>query len=155
MNRHPNIEKYLNQYAVIPIRPILARSVADVELAVVIPALAESASLFRTLSRIAANPSSELDRTLVVCVVNNHKFPLSTEEEIRDNRTTLTLLHELIDGCPPDEADPEQKADIERISRSALRLGCIDASSADAEIPDRTAVWERRGRSAWTQRLRY
>jgi hypothetical protein len=137
MNRHPNIEKYLNQYAVIPIRPILARSVADVELAVVIPALAESASLFRTLSRIAANPSSELDRTLVVCVVNNHKFPLSTEEEIRDNRTTLTLLHELIDGCPPDEADPEQKADIERISRSALRLGCIDASSADAEIPDR------------------
>ena len=49
MNRHPNIEKYLKKYAVFPTRPLLARSVADLEQAVVIPALAESDCLFRTL----------------------------------------------------------------------------------------------------------
>jgi hypothetical protein len=137
MNRHPNIEKYLKKYAVFPMRPLLARSVAGVEQTVVIPALAESAFLFRTLSRIAMNPSSELRRTLVVCVVNNHRLPLATEDEIRDNQITLKLLRGLIDGLTPAATDPELKSDLDKISDSGLRLGCIDASSAAAEIPDR------------------
>ncbi len=138
MNRHPNIDKYLKKYAVSPMRPLWAASVADVDQAVVIPALAESSSLFRTLSSIAVNPSSELQRTLVVCVVNNHRPPLAAEEEIRDNRVTLTILKELILGCKPSAAGPAvRKGDLERIVGSALRLGAIDASSAGAEIPDR------------------
>lgn len=137
MKRHPNIEKYLKKYAVLPMRPLLARSVADVEQAIVIPALAESASLFHTLSRIALNPAGELRRTLVVCVVNNHKPPMTSEEEIRDNQVTLRLLRELVDGRTPSADDPDLRADLERIAGSGLRLGCIDASSADAEIPDR------------------
>lgn len=137
MNRHPNIIKYLKKYAVFPMRPLYARSVADVDQAVVIPALAESTSLFRTLSRIAANPADELRRTLVVCVVNNHKPPMTSEEEIRDNQTTLRLLRELTDGRTPCIADTDLRADLEWIAGSELRLGCIDASSWDAEIPDR------------------
>jgi hypothetical protein len=138
MNRPLNIDKYLKKYAVSPMRPLLAASVAGVNQVVVIPALAESFSIFRTLSCIAANPSSELRRTLLVCVVNNHRPPVAAEEEIRDNQVTLTMLKELIDGRKPFVAGPAVlKGDLERIADSRLRLGCIDASSADAEIPDR------------------
>jgi hypothetical protein len=137
MNRHPNIEKYLKKYAVYPMRPLLARSVTDVEQAIVIPALAESSSLFRTLSSIAANPAGELRRTLVVCVVNNHRPPITQDEEIRDNQTTLRLLKELMNGRKPSAVDPGLRIDLERIAGSGLRLSCIDASSADAVIPDR------------------
>lgn len=136
MNRHPNIAKYLQRYAVNPARPLWARSVADVEQAVVIPALAESDSLFGTLSRLAANPAGDLRRTLVICVINNHRPPITSEEEIRDNQLTLTLLRELMDGCTPSAADNDLQVDLERIAGSAIRLGCIDASSSGAEIPE-------------------
>ena len=138
MNRLRDIEKYLKKNAVSPARPLLAASVAGVEQAGVIPALAESSSLFRTLACIAVNPPGELRRTLVVCVVNNHRPPVAAEEEIRDNQVTLTILKELIAGRTPSAAGPAvRKGDLERIAGSGLRLGCIDASSADAEIPDR------------------
>ena len=130
--------KYLKKYAVSPVRPILAAPVADVEQAVVIPALAESASLFRTLSSLAANPPGDLCRTLVVCVVNNYRPTVAAEEEIRDNQATLCILRDLIAGRTPSVAGSAVlKSDIERIADSGLRLGCIDASSAGAEIPDR------------------
>ena len=132
------IGKYLKKYAVASIRPLWAAPVAGVDQAIVIPALAESSSLFRTLSSIAANPSGELCRTLVVCVVNNHRPTVAAEEEIRDNQLTLAILRELINGCKPSVAGPGvRKGDLERISGSGIRLGCVDASSAGAEIPDR------------------
>jgi hypothetical protein len=138
MNRPRNIEKYLKQYSVSPKRPLVADSFADVDQAVVIPALAESSSLFRTLSCIAANPSGDLRRTLVVCVVNNHRTTVAAEEDIRDNQATLNILKELIHGRTPSVAGSAVlKIDLDRIACSSLRLGCIDASSADAEIPDR------------------
>jgi hypothetical protein len=138
MNHPLNIDKYLKKYAVTPMRPLLTASVADVDQAVVIPALAESSSLFRTLSCIAANPSGELRRTLVVCVVNNHRPSITAEEKIRDNQLTLAIISELIEGRKPSFTHPAiLKGDLERIAGSGLRLGCIDASSADAEIPDR------------------
>ncbi|MCX5823085.1 MAG: hypothetical protein NTY86_06165 [Deltaproteobacteria bacterium] len=138
MNRARDIDKYLKKYAVSPMRPLLAASVAGVDQAVVIPALAESSSLFRTLSCIAANPSGELRRTLVVCVVNNHRPTVAAEEKIRDNQVTLAILKELMVGRIPSAAGPAMlKDDLERIAGSSLRLGCIDASSTDAEIPDR------------------
>lgn len=138
MNCRSNIDQYLKRYAVSPMRPLQASSLAGVDHAVVIPALAESSSLFRTLSSLAANPSSELRRTLVVCVVNNHRPSVAAEEEIRDNQVTLAILKELIARRQPSIAGPAVlKRDLERIAGSPLRLGCIDASSAGAEIPDR------------------
>jgi hypothetical protein len=137
MNQSCNIAKYLIKYAVSPMRPLLAVSIAGVEQVVVIPALAESSSLFRTLSCIASNPSSELNRTLIICVVNNHRPPVADEEDIRDNQFTLTILRNFISGCKPSVDEVAVlKDDLERIAGSALRLGCIDASSAGAEIPD-------------------
>jgi hypothetical protein len=138
MNCPLKIEKYLQKYAVSPKRHLLTASVTGVERAVVIPALAESPSLFRTLVSIAANPSNELRHTLILCVVNNHRTPLAAQEEIRDNQATLTILKALIDGRKPTLGYPaELKDDLERIAGSALRLACIDASSPGAEIPDR------------------
>lgn len=137
MNRPSNIDKYLKKYAALPLRPLLAPGLADVHQAVVIPALAESGSLFRALSRMAANPEADLRRTLVVCVVNNHRPPISAVEEIRDNRVTLNLLKELMAGGNPSAIRPDLEEDFERIAGSGLRLGCIDAASPGAEIPDR------------------
>jgi len=119
-------------------RPLLAASIAGVEQAIVIPSLAESSSLFRTLSCIAANPSGELRRTLVVCVVNNHRPTIASKEEIRDNQVTLNILKELLFGRKSYTDGPDVlEVDIQRIAGSGLRLGCIDASSADVEIPGR------------------
>jgi hypothetical protein len=138
MNRPRNIDRYLTRYAVSPLRPLWTASVADVDQVVVIPTLAESSSLFHVLSSIAANPSSDLRRTLVVCVVNNHRPSITAEEKIRDNQVTLAIISELIDGRIASFAEHAVlKGDLERIVNSGLRLGCIDASSTYAEIPDR------------------
>lgn len=138
MNRASNIDKYLKNHAVSPRRPLLAASETGIDQAVVIPALAESALLFRTLSSIALNPEDELRRTLVLCVVNNHRPPIATEAQIQDNQATLTILRGLIAGGYPTAAGAAvHRSDLERIAGSAIRLGCIDASSAEAEIPDR------------------
>lgn len=138
MNRRSNVEKYLQKYAVSPVRPLHAASVAGVEQAVVIPALAESPSLFCTLSSIAANPEGELRRTLILCVVNNHRPPAASQEQIVDNQATLSILQALIAGRKPATAGSGARGcDLDRIAGSPLRLGCIDASSPGQEIPDR------------------
>jgi hypothetical protein len=105
---------------------------------VVIPALAERRSLFRTLASIAANPPHDLRRTLVICVVNNHRSPLARDGEIRDNQETLRMLQSLVFGGQPlDPRSWEEDGDMERITGSDLRLAYIDASSAGFEIPER------------------
>ncbi len=60
MNRSLKIDKYLQNYGVRLKRPFRTASTEGVERVVVIPALAESSSLFRTLASIAGNPSDEL-----------------------------------------------------------------------------------------------
>jgi len=138
MNRSSKITKYLQCYGVPMNRPLRTASTEGVERVVVIPALAESSSLFRTLSCIAANPSGELRRTLLVCVVNNHQPPLAAPEEIRDNQNTLTLLEDLLRGDARLHSQPaEMRDDLRKIAGSGLRLGWIDASSPGLEIPDR------------------
>ena len=88
------------------------------EAAVVIPALAESGSLFATLESLAAGPADDLARTLVVVVVNNS--PVATGEQRRDNQETLKRLRagEAADG---------------------LKLTWVDAASAGQELPEKTA----------------
>jgi hypothetical protein len=131
-------EKYLRTCRIFQMRPLVAASVEGIQQAVVIPALAERDSLFRTLAGIAENPSSDLRRTLVICVVNNHRPPLAGDAEIRDNRETLCLLQALVFGHPryPDLPD-EIREDVQKIAGSGLRLAFIDASSPGLEIPDR------------------
>jgi hypothetical protein len=138
MNRSLKTAKYLQYYGIRLKRPLRTASTEGVERVVVIPALAESSSLFRTLAGIAGNPSDELAKTLVLCVVNNHRPPLTTPEEIRDNQNTLTLLENLLRGDARLHSHPaEMRDDLRQIAGSELRLGCIDASSPGLEIPER------------------
>jgi len=131
-------EKYLRTYGIFPQRPLVAASVEGIEQAVVIPALAERDSLFRTLSCIARNPSSDLQRTLVICVVNNHRPPLASDAEINDNQKTLHILQSLVFRRPAIQDLPgKTREDLQHIAGSDLRLAFINASSPGLEIPDR------------------
>ncbi len=130
------IEKYLGRYGARPVRPLIASSLAGVEQAVVIPALAERKSIFKTLAGLAGNPGRDHARTLVLCVVNNRRPPLTPDPQIRDNQETLRCLRSLISGGRDLPRDAEDREDLERIAASTLRLGCIDASSPGCEIPD-------------------
>ena len=131
-------EKYLRTCGDFQARPLVAVSGGAIGQAVVIPALAERDSLFRTLAAIAGNPESELHRTLVICVVNNHRPSLAGEAEIRNNRETLAILDSLVSGRPlRHDLSAAIERDIEVIARSGLRLAFIDASSSGMEIPER------------------
>jgi hypothetical protein len=138
MNRSLKTAKYLQYYGIRMKRPLRTASTEGVERVVVIPALAESSSLFRTLAGIAGNPPDELAKTLVLCVVNNHRPLLAAPEEICDNQHTLTLLEDLLRGDARLHAQPvEARDDLRQIAGSGLRLGWIDASSSGLEIPER------------------
>ena len=131
-------EKYLRNYGIFPQRPLVAGSVEGIGQAVVIPALAERDSLFRTLAGIARNPSGDLQRTLVICVVNNHRPPLTSDKEIADNQKTLPILQSLVFRRPANQNLPDAiREDLQQIAGSDLRLAFIDASSPGLEIPDR------------------
>ena len=133
----PRTEKYLRRYAAAPKRPLVASLLEDIVHAVVIPALAEYSSLFRTLASLARNPSDALQQTLVVCVVNNHRPNIATAAEIRDNQETLHLLNALAAGKLPSSACRNgMREDLKQIAGSGLRLGIVDASSPGSEISD-------------------
>jgi hypothetical protein len=83
--------------------------------AVVIPALAESAALFATLSSLARNPPELCERFLILVVVNQRQdAPLSDKT---DNLATLKLLAAV---------DP---------LLSRLKLAWVDAASPGLEMP--------------------
>jgi len=107
--------------------------------AVVIPCLAESRRIFRTLATLALNDASELARTLVVCVVNHPEG--HTSREVRaDNKKTLTILHSLMFGMPP-PAIPYQdgEKDLQTVLANGLRMAYVDAASPDRGLPARHA----------------
>lgn len=138
MRPRGRIEKYLRMQGASPARPLLAASTDGVGQAIVIPALAESESLFATLCSIAANPPADLEQSLMICVVNNHRPGLSPGEEILDNRRTMDLLAGLVCGKAPGAGLTQRiRENLRRIAGSGLRLACIDASSPGWEIPDR------------------
>jgi hypothetical protein len=87
--------------------------------AVVIPALAEEASLFATLASLAANPAPQLSRCLILVVVNHRASAPAAEQA--DNRRLLQRLRR-------GEAPPE------------LALAWVDASSPGRELPEKDGV---------------
>lgn len=86
--------------------------------AVVIPALAESATLMETLCSLAQNPYNELSRFLVLVVVNHREDALAADRT--DNLSTLSLLN---------------SGDA---SHSKLRLAWVDAASPGLELPSKS-----------------
>ena len=113
------------------------RSREGIERVVVIPVLAENASLFKTLAHISENQPEFLRSTLVLCVVNNHPPQSTTPEAFYDNQKTLSMLWDLLHKAIPPFPVIGERCDFERIIRSELRLGFVDASSPGLEIPQR------------------
>jgi hypothetical protein len=135
-----HIEKYLNLYAEKGPWKLTANSFTGIHHAVVIPALGEYPTILETLYSLSKNSPVELMRTLVVCVVNHRALPQVTEDEIANNRTTLSLLHALIQKETVDKVDERHDLWIAGIKKSKMRLAYVDASSAGLELPDKGGV---------------
>jgi len=137
MSKLSKADKYLQRYSILKERRIFSRSLDGVANTVVIPVLQERDSLFQTLATLAKNPSADLLRTMVICVVNNRRPSLAGSEAIADNQETLAILHGLIKNAViSDSSDIKLKEYCEVIACSGLRLAAIDASSPGLEIAD-------------------
>jgi len=122
-----NIEKYLANYSVGDRWSIISESVDGIDNVVVIPALAESDHIFKTLASLSKNPRAELSRTLVICVINNGDADSVPANEFADNQYTLEVL-----------SNREQPSVLFNSVRSGLRVAYVDASSPGLEMPDRS-----------------
>jgi glycosyltransferase involved in cell wall biosynthesis len=132
-----NKNKYLSGYSALQNRPVLNRSCRNIEQAVIIPVLQERETLFETLASLARNPADDREKTIVVCVVNNHSPGVSGREAISENQETLAILRRLIEQSNvPQYFDEKLHSCLKTISSSGLHLGLIDASSPGSEIPD-------------------
>ncbi len=89
----PGFDKYLNQTRRTTLEPLIPE--AHFRAAVVIPALAEFASLPHTLASLATNPAAELANTMILVVVNSS--PATPRDKKIDNQKTLAALRK---GCP-------------------------------------------------------
>lgn len=126
------IAEYLAKRADLKTRPLVAGPLDDVRQVVVIPALAERDFLFDTLGSLARNPQPDLDKTLIICVVNNRAEPYTDKADIENNRETLALLEGYVRRA---RTEAVSGAEIE-----CLRLGYIDASSPRNELPPKDGV---------------
>ena len=89
----------------------------DFSAAIVIPALAESATFPETLAKLEGNPPGLLEKTLAVVVVNNTVDALPAVRD--DNRALLEWL---------------------RCYRGPVRLAVVDAASPGRELPLKEGV---------------
>ena len=105
-------------------RPLVSSRLGGIEQVVVIPALAEKNSLPATLASLARNPDRELERTLILCVINNRSPKVCSHQDRRENQYTISYLQDLINGGPGDIP-------------SSLRLAYLDAASPGQEMPDK------------------
>ncbi|MBN2538749.1 MAG: glycosyltransferase family 2 protein [Deltaproteobacteria bacterium] len=134
-----NIEKYLTHYSVGTRWRIVSGSLRGIDTVVVIPALAESGHIFKTIAGLSENPPDELSRTLVVCVINNGDADVVSADAFTDNQRTLKILRRLIDDDGGDVPNSRQSVYFDRIRQSGLRVAYIDASSPGMEMPGKSA----------------
>ncbi|HPO12405.1 MAG TPA: hypothetical protein PLI09_03095 [Candidatus Hydrogenedentes bacterium] len=113
------IAGYLTKRALLDRWRLISENAAGVEQVVIIPAFAEYPQLFQTLGDVAANPMEELQRTLVICVVN-HRIG-ACREDIENNLRTLSSLKDYSRTSP-------------------LRLAWVDAASPGNELPEKDGV---------------
>ncbi len=116
MNTRPQpVARYLTRRADKGPWRIVGNGRKDFSMAVVIPVLAENASLPATLKALAANPSEQLAETLILLIINQR--PDSTVADKNDNHHTL---RKLADGC---------------WKHPGLQLAWINAASPGLELP--------------------
>ncbi|MBI5092065.1 MAG: glycosyltransferase family 2 protein [Candidatus Hydrogenedentes bacterium] len=116
------VSAYLAKRADLAERPLVSGALEGVDQAVVIPVLAEKGYLRHTLESLAANPAPDLERTIVICVVNNRTD--AGAAQVAENLDTLTTLDALVRSN----------------ERAPLRLAYVDAASAGHELSAKEGV---------------
>jgi hypothetical protein len=131
-------DDYLNRYAAGPPWTLKAGNLENIGQVVVIPAYAEKEHLFATLASVAANHDSSLEKTLIICVINNKAEAMDADKE--NNAQTIALLSALIHKKTFKNfaLDDDLGRSLSSIAKRPLRLGVVDASSSGLEIPSRT-----------------
>ncbi len=135
MKRNSLINTYLQNYSVGEKWELIANDTDNISQVVVIPAYAEKEMLFSALASLAQNPTSSLEYSFVMCVINNRDD--SPPEAKEDNRQTIEYLDALVRKPPLKKinADKEIYPLLASLSDARIKLGYIDASSKGCEMP--------------------
>ncbi|MCH7959917.1 MAG: hypothetical protein IID08_07295 [Candidatus Hydrogenedentes bacterium] len=118
-----NLDRYLEKRADLARWPLHAGNVQGLDTVVIVPVYAERETLPATLDSLACNLQTNLDTTLILCVVNN--TVQSAPDAVRENADTLARLDQAVTGDSP---------------WPALRMGYLDASSPGNELPEGEGV---------------
>ena len=136
MNLPPNVNSYLSKSPEVKKWQLTPGIDQEFKRAVVIPALAESGTLLNTLVSLAENEESQLNSTLVICVINNRCPDISSNEEIEDNAITLDYLKTLSSAM----AAPGSCPHLKKVKESGMKIAFVDASTKGRELPDKGGV---------------
>ncbi len=127
MNTLPKVIKYLNKYAFSQWRLEYNKN-RKYKIAIVIPAIAEYENIRKLLKSFLSNDHNLFSKTLIIFVINNN--PLSSTEIRNDNKKSLALLRAITNKSFKSEDQL-----IEKLIKSRINLGIVDASSQDLEMP--------------------
>ena len=94
MNKPSLLEDYLEKYSAGKNWNLVAGNIENVSQVVIIPAYAEKEMLFSTLVSLAQNPSTSLEYSLVLCVINNKSE--TPPDQVSNNQTTIEYLDALV-----------------------------------------------------------
>jgi len=138
MKKSSLIDDYLQNYSVSKKWKLIANDTDNICQVVVIPAFAEQELLFPTLASLAKNSSSSLEKSLILCVINNKEN--SPVEVIENNLQTIECLDALVEkkSLKKFEYDKELYHLLNDVSGAKMKLGYINASSPGYEIPSNT-----------------
>jgi hypothetical protein len=117
------IQKYLGKYSPERHRVELYATQLNVDTIIVIPVIAEFENLQKLLNSLTLNNPSHLLHTLCLFVINNSASSSDTIKE--ENKKTLSFLRDMMHSQP--------------VEHSGVRIGMVDASSPDNELPEKTA----------------
>src|SRR5271157_3672919 len=139
MKKPSSIDHYINNSTVSEKWKIITDNKKNISQIVVIPAYAEKEMLFSTLASLAQNPTSSLEYSFIMCVINNRDDSPPAAKE--DNRQTIEYLDALVrkTHLKKFNADKELYPLLVSLSGARLKIGYIDASSKGCEMPQNTA----------------
>jgi hypothetical protein len=125
------VETYLNKYALRgwEIEPLEIKGIST---AIVIPAISEYENIRELIDSISENNQKYFNSTLIIFVINNST--LSSEQIKENNKKSIYFLNSIIyhNSSVEDEL-------INKVVKSRLKIGLIDASSAGKELPQKYA----------------
>jgi glycosyltransferase involved in cell wall biosynthesis len=126
-----SVKIYLDKYAMRGWE-IKSAELNSIFAVIVIPAIREYENIKKLLNSLAQNSQKYFSSVLVVFVINNSA--LSSAEIKEDNKKSINLLSSIIDNNLSIE-----DVLIDKICKSGLKIGLIDASSAGKELPKKDA----------------